>query len=87
MAQPDGDEATAQALVRHKTVEALRTYYKMLPSNQVRGHGEPLDEDRRGEALQPAHVIPELDASGRCERIDAAISELEEQGAAAAHKG
>jgi len=31
-AQPDGDEATAQALVRHKTVEALRTYYKMLPS-------------------------------------------------------
>eukprot|EP00966_Prymnesium_polylepis_P261406 6037982-Prymnesium_polylepis.1 len=32
MAQPDGDEATAQALVRHKTVDALRTYYKMLPS-------------------------------------------------------
>eukprot|EP00966_Prymnesium_polylepis_P235821 5453825-Prymnesium_polylepis.3 len=32
MSQPDGDEATAQALVRHKTVDALRTYYKMLPS-------------------------------------------------------
>jgi hypothetical protein len=84
MAQPDGEEPVAQALVRHKTVEALRTYYKMLPSK----YADMVNRATRTDAAKHSNLtIPEIDPSGPAERIDATISELESETAAATRKG
>ena len=84
MAQPDGDEATAQALVRHKTVDALRTYYKMLPSK----YADMVNRATRIDAAKHSNLhVPEIDPSGTYERISAAINEIEQTGTAAARKG
>lgn len=79
MALPDGDEATAQAHVRWKTVESLRLYYKTLPSRYA-------DLNNRAVAFDAAKArdvcLPEIDPHGSIERLDDAIADLDGGGRA-----
>ena len=79
MALPDGDEATAQAHVRWKTVESLRIYYKTLPSRYA-------DINNRAVAFDAAKArdvcLPEIDPHDPLERLDEAIAELDGAGRA-----
>ena len=77
MAQPDAEEATAQALVRWKTVDALRIYYKMLPS----AYADMVNRATRTDAAKHTNLtIPEIDANDARTRIDDAIAELDSLG-------
>ena len=72
MALPDGDEPTAQALVRWKTVESLRTYAKMLPSR----YADVANRAIRVDAAKESNIVmPEIDATPALQRLDAAIAE------------
>ena len=84
MALPDTDEPTAQALVRWKTVESLRVYYKMLPSR----YADVVDRATRIDAAKESNILlPETEPSLALERLDHAIDELQQGSTTAARKG
>lgn len=84
MALPDTDEPTAQALVRWKTVESLRTYYKMMPTR----YADVANRATKVDAAKESNIrIPEIEPSGPLERIDEAIKEFERAGDGATRKG
>ena len=84
MALDDGDEPTAQAMVRHKTVEALRTYYKFLPTK----YADVLDRATRVDAAKHTNLTcPEIDPFAEVERIDATIDGIEQTTDTATRKG
>ena len=84
MALNDGDEPTAQALCRWKTVEALRTYSKMLPTRyaDVANRATKIDAGKHTNL-----ACPEIDPDGALRRMDDAIGTLEDDNRNTARKG